>query len=117
MRRTSLVLAVVAVMVTVLVVAAPAFAISLPEASDPAGPGGKNPETGNDNRPPENIGGQSTTNIAAPEGTTGELATDYTTHAHEVGAPAGHHVIDATPYTPGELVQLCRDFPAFCPDF
>jgi hypothetical protein len=134
MRRTGLVLALVAAMVTVLVFTAPAFAVdpskapTIPDASNPAGPGGKNPETGADNPPPQDtvnpkIGGDP----QAADGTIGELATDYTVHTTDVGAPAGHHIIDTLDdpdpqlepldlESPGDLVQFCRDFPAFCPE-
>jgi len=114
-------------MVTVLVFAAPSFAISLPGASDPSGPGGTNPETGEASLdPPANIGGKS--DPEPPDDTIGELATDYTTHTTEVGAPAGHHIIDTLPRingvidltdplnnvtieSPGDLVQYCQDNP------
>jgi hypothetical protein len=107
MRRTSLVLAVVAAMMTVLVFAAPAFAVgpSLPVASDPAGP-------------PENSGppGGKAVDPKAPAGTIGRLASetavaDATVH----GAPPVHHVIADFGVTPGEFIQLCRDRPEASP--
>ena len=99
MRRTSLVLAVVAAMVTVLVFAAPAFAVgpSLPDASDPAGP-------------PENSGPPGkAVDPQAPAGTIGGLASetvvaDATVH----GAPFGHHILDDLHHTPGECAQNPR---------
>ena len=107
-------------MVTVLVFTAPAFAISLGE-SDPSGPGGKNPETGADNPPPNMIGGEPRGELEdrhdpqAPEDTTGGLAADYTSFEHELGGVPDHHLtqtLAANPTdeleSPGDLIQSCR---------
>ena len=99
MRRTSLVLAVVAAMVTVLVFAAPALAVgpSLPADSDPAGP-------------PENSGppGKAVDPQADDQerGTLGGFASeaavaDATVH----GVPFGHHILVDLHHTPGECAQ------------
>jgi len=109
MRRTSLVLAVVAAMVTVLVFTAPAFAV---EDHRPAGPGGTNPETGGDNPPPENILNEGETPPQAPTDTVGGLATGVVlldVAGHDI--PPGWHIVNDLGQTPGELVQQCSDLP------
>jgi hypothetical protein len=99
MRRTSLVLAVVAAMVTVLVFTAPAFALP----SDTANPQG--PSAGK----AEGIGGQS--DPKAPANTVGGLASGLAHHTIEEGGPPGYHVMHSQGRTPGELVQECSDLP------
>jgi hypothetical protein len=104
MRRTSVVLVVVAAMVTVLVFAAPAFAVNL-GASDPAGPGGIDPKTGEDRRI---VPIAEKSDPKAPPGTTGGLVTDYIQFEQTVGgAPPGHHLIDVFGVTPPEVLDLC----------
>ncbi len=114
MRRTSLVLAVVVAMVTVLVFAAPAFAVSLPSDAQPSGP-----------QPPD--GTQVTPDPKAPNNTIGDLASgeaiDATRHEGEVLGPEapGYHIIRSLPLlslaagesleSPGDLVQYCQDNP------
>ena len=96
MKRIFLVLAVAAAMVTVLVFAAPAFAVapSLPDASDPAGP----PDSG----PP----GVEDVDPNAPAGTIGNLASEIVVDDATVhGVAPGHHILDDIGYTPGECVQ------------
>ncbi len=104
MRRTSLVLVVVAAMVTVLVVAAPAFALPSTNAY-PAGSGGL------DDDPPENIGGVSEKDPQAPANTVGGLASGVAHHTIEEGGPPGYHVMEDQDRTPGDLVQECSDLP------
>ena len=107
MRRTSVVLALVAAMVmTVLVFAAPAFA-----EKTPIGP-----------QPPDDTQVTPDTQLGVPpsvENTIGDLASgealDATRHEgdDEGPEPPGYHILEATPFTPGELVQLCRDNPDY----
>jgi len=115
MGRTSLVLAVVAAMVTVLVVAVPAFAVAPDRgASDPSGP-----------PPNEDSGGPAGKDVdpqadAAPVDTLGGTASeiivdDATVH----GAPPGYHIMDFTHLTPGEVAQICMHpddprYPVLC---
>ena len=95
MRRTSLVLAVVVAMVTVLVFAAPAFAVSLPDNALPPGPSaGESEGIADEAEPPV-------------EECVGDLATDTAFHTIEAGGPPDYHVIESIPeeLSPGDLVK------------
>src|SRR5215217_3922756 len=111
MRRTSLVLAVVAAMVTVLVFAAPAFAAndnacpdfgSLEKECPPGTPEGPSAgkaegiEEGVDEGPDQ------------VDPCVGDLATDTVFHTIGEGGPPGEHVLEVAG-TPGELVQQTQD--------
>ena len=100
MKRTSLVLAVVAGMVTVLVFATPAFAqqpACFENFGNACAPGPQH-ETGGYAEP------------QPPEDSTAELAAGEALFITGHGGPPGYHVLAATPYTPGECVQD----PALC---
>ena len=119
MRRTSLVLAVVAAMVTVLVFAAPAFAVAgapgapdLPDEALPAGP----PEPSGP--PSKDVDPKADTQ--APTPTLGGLASEIVVDDATVhGAPPGHHILADLHATPGELAQICNNpddprYPFYC---
>jgi hypothetical protein len=50
----------------------------------------------------------------APASTIGGLASETVVADGTVyGAPPGHHILDDIGFTPGEIVQLCRDNPSY----
>jgi|SRR5215211_6862250 len=110
MRRTSLVLAVVAAMVTVLVFAAPAFAVAgapgapdLPDEALPAGP----PEPSGP--PSKDVDPKADTQ--APTPTLGGLASEIVVDDATVhGVPPGYHLLADVEHTPGE----CAQDPSIC---
>jgi hypothetical protein len=108
MRRTSVVLAVVSVMVTVLVFAAPAFAIPSPNAH-PSGPGGIDPVTKEDSPEPDNIGGESDV-YSQPDGCIGGIASGQALSTTQHGGPPGHHVMHVTGEPIGQTIQDAQDF-------
>jgi hypothetical protein len=106
MKRIMLLLAVVAAMVTVLVFAAPAFAVAgspgapiLPKTSQPDGP----PENSG---PPGKLVDPQAADTQAPDVTLGGFASEFAVADATVhGVPFGHHILVDTGYTPGECAQ------------
>jgi len=109
MRRVRLVLAVVAAMVTVLVFAAPAFALPSPTAEPEGGSAGQNfnhdihlnlqPNEGYSPGGAGDLHGENTIG-----GRVAEQALTTTGH----GTPIGHHVMHVTGQTPGENIQCLQ---------
>ena len=99
---------------TVLLVAAPAFALPSPTA-DPSGPGGINPVPGNSGGEALNTMGDDEfaggTDPLGEENCVGGLATGVAlSDATVYGAPPGYHVMEPPRNaTPGEQVQAYQD--------
>ena len=110
MRRTSLVLAVVAAMVTVLVFAAPAFAVekcpTFPAdcpAGAPEGPSAGGPPLKHYNL--QEGEGLTPGGASDPQGENcvGDQVTDEALFISGVGGPPGYHVLEGNEQIPGQI--------------